>query len=414
MAFKLAEAYVQLSQKGFAQVESHVKGIHAGLGKMKFAMGAVTGAVSAFAASGAVRVFGDFVNAAAEAERQTAKLEAVLKATGGVSGQTVAGLEAMASSLQSVTAFEDDTIKGAQAVLLTFKSIRGDEFRQATEAAMDLATVFEMDLRGAATMVGKALEDPVRGITALRRAGVSFTKDQQEVIKKLVETGEAAKAQALIIKEIQGQVGGSAQAVGNTTYGQLEQLRNEAGDLAELIGGELTPAIKYLVGWLKDVKYQLGGKAALQEDFGNASAALGKRFLNAKTSQEAADAQKAYFDLVKEYRDRGMDMHNRGASGFGSRGFNARIAALRDAEERDSKQYNASKSAGSRGLGIAGSIAGRLAGPGMALADTLGKKLEKESFWLKDQLASTLRQERLLQNIYERLAPRDEAARFAP
>ena len=413
MAFKLAEAYVQLSQKGFQQVESHVKGIHAGLGKMKFAMGAVTGAVSAFAASGAVRVFGDFIQAAAESERQTAKLAAVLKTTGGVSGQTVEGLEAMAASLQRVTAFEDDTIKGAQAVLLTFKSIRGDEFRQATEAALDLATVFEMDLRGAATMVGKALEDPVRGITALRRAGVSFTKDQQEVIKKLVETGEAAKAQALIIKEIQGQVGGSARAVGNTTFGQIEQLRNEFGDLAELIGAHLTPAIQFAVDALRAWSFMLGGEAAMLADFGKRSEGLGKKFLEAKTAKEADAVQKEYFAMRKEYRDQGM--LGSPATVFGSRAANARIASLRDAEDRSRQQYAAATSAGRKGLGLAGSIAGRMLGGGMGLADTIGKKIDREATWLKDQLATSLRQERLLQSINERLSkPGDDTARFEP
>jgi hypothetical protein len=58
------------------------------------------------------------------------------------------------------------------------------------------------DMKGAAIQVGKALQDPVHGISALRRVGVNFNESQVETIKKLVETGQAAKAQGLILAEL--------------------------------------------------------------------------------------------------------------------------------------------------------------------------------------------------------------------
>jgi phage-related minor tail protein len=418
MAYKLAEAYVEFSQKGVNAVRSgvdRIKGSAAGattsLNAMSTAIGLIGGAV-------AVRGLWSFVEAAAEAEKQTAKLEAVLASTGGVSGQTVASLEAHASALQAVTAFEDDTVKGAQAVLLTFKKISGETFPQATEAALDLATVFEMDLKGSAMMLGKALEDPIRGITALRRAGVSFTADQQNVIKALVETGKVAEAQAMILKELNSQVGGSAKKVGDTTFGQIEQLKNALGDLAEMIGDQLTPVVKATVETIKQWQLALGGTAQARENFGNQSQALGKRFLEAKTAEEAAAIQKEYFALVKEMRanERKYGWATLDVTGessmFGSRAANSRIAQLQGEEDDQRRRFEGAKKAGQGGLDVAGAIGKQVFGPAMALGDTLSKKIDKESNWLSKQLDSTLRQERLLQNIYDRLAPTEQGAVF--
>jgi hypothetical protein len=418
MAYKLAEAYVEFSQKGVNAVRSGVDRIKTSTAGATTSLNAMSTAIGLIGGAVAVRGLWSFVEAAAEAEKQTAKLEAVLASTGGVSGQTVASLEAHASALQSVTAFEDDTVKGAQAVLLTFKKISGETFPQATEAALDLATVFDTDLKGAAMMVGKALEDPIRGITALRRAGVSFTADQQNVIKSLIETGEVAKAQAMILKEINNQVGGSARKVGDTTFGQIEQLKNALGDLAEIVGGHLTPVIEGTVETIKQWQLALGGTAQARENFGNQSQALGKRFLEAKTAEEAEGIQKEYFALVKEMRANEkkygwatLDVTGE-ASMFGSRAANSRIAQLRGEEDDQRRRFEGAKGAGEGGLKVAGALGKQFLGPAMALGDTLSKKIDKESNWLSKQLDSTLRQERLLQNIYDRLAPSEQGAVF--
>ena len=68
-----------------------------------------------------------------------------------------------------------------------------------------------------ATQLGKALQDPVKGITALNRVGVSFSETQKEQIKLFVEGGEAAKAQALILEAIKNQVGGAGASVASGT-----------------------------------------------------------------------------------------------------------------------------------------------------------------------------------------------------
>lgn len=175
-----------------------------------------------------------FIQNTVEAQNAIAQLNAVIKSTGGAAGFTTPQLAGMAANLQKVSTFSDEAIMGAQGLLLTFNKIRGETFKGATQAVLDLATAMHGDLQGAAIQVGKALQDPVKGITALRRVGVSFSQAQQDVIKSLFETGHAAEAQALILKELQMEFGGSALAARNTLGGALTALKNAFGDTLEV------------------------------------------------------------------------------------------------------------------------------------------------------------------------------------
>jgi hypothetical protein len=168
-----------------------------------------------------------------DASREQAQLAAVLKSTAGAAGQTQKELNAAADSLQQVSTFAAGSITEMQSLLLTFTKIQGDVFPKAQQAVLDMATALGMDLKGAALQLGKALNDPIKGVTALGRAGVQFSEDQKELIKTLVETGEVAKAQELILAELEVQFGGSAKAASGTLGGALIVLKNNFNDLLE-------------------------------------------------------------------------------------------------------------------------------------------------------------------------------------
>jgi phage-related minor tail protein len=135
--------------------------------------------------------------------------------------------------LSSLTVIEDDAITSAQALLLTFTKIGGDIFPQAIRAAADMSTALGTDLQGAVTQLGKALNDPLKGITALGRAGVQFSESQKAMIEALVETGRVADAQRLILGELETQFGGSAVAARDTLGGALQALQNSVSNLLE-------------------------------------------------------------------------------------------------------------------------------------------------------------------------------------
>lgn len=163
-----------------------------------------------------------------------AQLEAAIKSTGGAAGQSVRQLNDHAAALQKVTTYGDDAISSMQGVLLTFTKISGDVFPKATTAVLDMATRLGTDLSSAAIQVGKALNDPILGVTALGRAGVQFSEEQKAMIESLVRTNRLADAQAVILKELEVQFGGSAKAARNTLGGALQALSNVWGDAFEV------------------------------------------------------------------------------------------------------------------------------------------------------------------------------------
>lgn len=139
----------------------------------------------------------------------------------------------MADKLQGLTIFDDEAIGGAQALLLTFTQIQGVNFDRATEAVTDLATVMGTDLDSAAKIVGKSLADPVAGLTALKKAGVIFNDEQKKLVKNLVQTGDTAGAQGVILDALKGKMGSAAEAARNTLGGALQGLQNDFNNLLE-------------------------------------------------------------------------------------------------------------------------------------------------------------------------------------
>lgn len=178
----------------------------------------------------------DSITAFGESERVNAQLNATLKSTGEVAGITAIEVQKMASELQSMTTYDDEATISAANLLLTFTKIGKDVFPEALAIVQDMSTALGQDLQSSSIQVGKALQDPVLGVTALRRVGVNFSKDQVEVIKAMVDTGKAADAQALILRELQTEFGGSAKAAAETFPGALQQLKNAFGDLQEKVG----------------------------------------------------------------------------------------------------------------------------------------------------------------------------------
>ena len=228
---------------GWNMVMAPIKKVLGLLAKVTLALGAVAAASVALAAVVAVRFSREAIGLYKVQEESEMRLAAALKATGGAAGFTAKELQAYASSLQEVTKFGDEQTLAAMARLTTFKSIQGDIFNRATEAAMDLAETGFGSLETNIIQLGKALEDPAIGLTALRRVGVTFTQQQQEQIKSLVEANRLYEAQEILLAAVEGQVGGVARAMALTDTGKIQQAENAIGDLKEEIGKQLIPSL---------------------------------------------------------------------------------------------------------------------------------------------------------------------------
>ncbi|UWQ59967.1 phage tail length tape measure family protein [Leisingera caerulea] len=187
-----------------------------------------------------------------QVQAETAVQQA-LKSTGGAAGRTADELKGLASALQGATTFGDeDILRNVTAPLLTFTKVQGDVFDRAQANVLDMATLLKMDLKSASILVGKALNDPVKGISALSRSGVQFSESQKGVIKSLVETGDVAGAQALILQELESQFQGQAAAAAASPLGQWRQLSNAIGDVKEELGAQIVPFLKPVVESVKE------------------------------------------------------------------------------------------------------------------------------------------------------------------
>lgn len=190
------------------------------------------------------------VKSAADAEAGTAQLEAVLKSTGGAAGVTKDSALALASKLESLTTFSDDAVLSAENMLLTFTNIGKDVFPSVTMTALNMSQALGQDLKSSSMQLGKALNDPVAGITALTRVGVTFTEQQKAQIEAMVKAGDVAGAQTIILNELGREFGGSATAAAKTFSGRLAQLTNKFDNLMETIGAKLMPIAEQFLDWI--------------------------------------------------------------------------------------------------------------------------------------------------------------------
>jgi prefoldin subunit 5 len=251
-----------------------LKQANAQFAKLQTSMGSLgrNFAAAGVVIAGAFTMIGKSVMDAAEAQKVFAQTEAVLKSTGTTANGTAVQIQALASSLQKSTAFNDEAILAGQNLLLTFKGVRNevgegnDIFDQASATMLDFARATNTDASSAAIKLGKALQDPTRGVTALRKSGVDFTKDQMEMIKSLQESGDLMGAQKIVLAELQTQFGGSAAAYANTFSGQLESMNNELNDLSEEIGFMVMPAVRDMISEFRELIPIIGPqlKAAIQ------------------------------------------------------------------------------------------------------------------------------------------------------
>lgn len=210
---------------------------------------ALRGLGAAAIGAGLLTFLGGAVTQAEEAAATLRQTNAVIESTGGVANVTAGSLTDLADQLAAVAGVDDELVQSAGNVLLTFTNVRNelgegnDVFDQALASALDLSAALGTDLQGATTLVGKALNDPLRGLTALTRAGVQFTDEQKRAIETALFFGDTLGAQKIILDELETQFGGSAEA--NATATGKWQVALE--DFQETVGTTLLPALTDLI-----------------------------------------------------------------------------------------------------------------------------------------------------------------------
>ena len=221
-AFQNTAGSIAAVQGPLGPVAGRISSIGAIIGRVTLTQLAFTAAII-----GTVVVLKSMVKVVANAERQMLKLKAILKATGGAANLSLGDIQDLSEEIGIATLASTQKVRDAAGILLTFKSIQGDVFKSALRLTQDLAEVGFGDLRTASMQLGKALEEPIVGLGALRRVGVSFTESQKEQIRVLSMTGEKTKAQEIIIRALNEQVGGAGVQAAPGLHGAIDSLREQ-------------------------------------------------------------------------------------------------------------------------------------------------------------------------------------------
>lgn len=214
------------TKSAFASAQKGVEGLVGSFAKFGTLAGiSVFGAIAA----GISKIATETANA----QREQAQLAAVLRSTGEAAGWSREQLNKMADDLSKKSVFAAGDITNAQTRLLSYTGIVGKQFPKAMQATIDMATRMGMTVEQSAETIGRALDIPSQGLTALTRQGFRFTEAQKELVKEMEATGRTAEAQDIILKALESSYGGAAEAARNTMGGAMQALRNSMDDLFE-------------------------------------------------------------------------------------------------------------------------------------------------------------------------------------
>jgi hypothetical protein len=227
----------------FKQLEGAGKKAQFALKKAALPAAAALGAI-ALAAKGTIAAG----EAAATANARIAQINESMDLFGDATDKVNARLIEYANITARATGVDQNQIKATQAKLLTFGELArtadeaGGAFDRATAAAVDMAAAGFGEASMNAVQLGKALQDPIKGITALAKSGVTFTEQEKDKIATLVESNQMLEAQDMILKAIEKQVGGTAEATANDS----DKMKVAFSQLSESIGILLLPAFAAL------------------------------------------------------------------------------------------------------------------------------------------------------------------------
>lgn len=217
-----------------------------------------------------------------------------------------------AKSLEGSLGIDEKVIKNTQAKLATFHSLAasageaGGAFDRATLAAQDMAAAGFGDAESNAVQLGKALEDPVKGITALNKSGVNFTEQQKKQIKAMTDAGDVAGAQDVILSNLEAQVGGTAAATADSSA----KMSLAFADVGETIGAILLPVLNQMAPILQSVAGWMSENARVVVVIGGVIAALATGIIVLNAAFKVYQATQVAFGAITKVLAAGQAVLN--------------------------------------------------------------------------------------------------------
>jgi hypothetical protein len=224
-------------------------GIAARLGGVEMAAGLsaiVSGAELARGAiSGLVGLVTGYTEAAGQAELSATMLAAAIRNQGERVGYSAQQFAAIIQETQRYGTASTAQVQDAARTLLQSGMIRGDNFRESLKLATDMGAAFG-SLEAGAHQLAHALANPEHGLMLLRRAGAGLDPMFQQQVHTMIQMGQTAEAQRMIIERLGQAYAGFAEARRGTFVGQMELMSNEFNRARQAVGAAFIPVFESL------------------------------------------------------------------------------------------------------------------------------------------------------------------------
>lgn len=229
--------------RSLGNTQKQATGLAGAFGRLK---GAATSMIGVLGAAGIGALLKQSVDTFSKFQAETKLLENGLKNVGAQSGE-LERLQKVASDLGEATLFNEEDFRKGFGLLTSFGNIGTSNYERVAKAAADVAQTSGTDVSSAFMQLAKALNDPAKGLTALSRSGIQFSEDQKTMIESMVEAGNVAGAQNMILKELEKQYGGNSVAAAQGLAGALDTLGEKFYDLQVALGDNLTTVLQPLI-----------------------------------------------------------------------------------------------------------------------------------------------------------------------
>ena len=174
--------------------------------------------------AGFVAALKNIVDAGSNAETELNTLRGIIRSTGKDTQFTAESLDQMAMALGEATLTSASEARKTQGILLTYRNVNERNLARILSLTQDVASLGFGSMSTAARALGKALDDPGRGMDSLRRLGVLFTESQKLQIQAWAATGQEARAYVAILDLVEERVGGTAIAAAEGLSGKIDTL----------------------------------------------------------------------------------------------------------------------------------------------------------------------------------------------
>jgi len=176
-------------------------------------------------------VLGLFVKNAGEAETASAMLSTALKTTKQYSDETKQSMLDLATKIQNYSGISDEALQDAMRFGLQLGRTK-DEVMALLPKIVDFSAATKVDLQTAMKLANNALTG---NIGALTRYGIQIEKSEEGTVSF-----------NSVLDAFSG-FAGSAATQGDTFQGKLKIVKEQIGDLTEILGAGLLPVIKNFI-----------------------------------------------------------------------------------------------------------------------------------------------------------------------